>query len=74
MRIIIVCYELIQQSPSQVNELAGALLSTTITITAYERLRKPIRVLIDWVLNAQLMELLNSDLAWVSDASVSDLK
>ena len=57
--IVIVCYELILQSPSQVNELAGVLVNhlqtTTITITAYDRLRKPIRARIDWVLNEQLV-------------------
>ena len=72
--IVIICYELVLQFPSQVNKLAGILVnlkSTTFTIGASDRNRKPMQVSIGWALNQELVGLLDSELAYVQNDFVS---
>ncbi len=49
--IVVICLELVQQSPSQIDKLAGALVnlkgSTEITVAASDRLGKSVPILID---------------------------
>ena len=66
--IVIIYFELVEQSPSQVNKLTATLVnlktSTEIAIATYDRLGKFVQISIALALDLELHELLTSELAF----------
>jgi len=66
--IVVIYFELVEQSPSQVNKLTATLVnlknSTEIAIATYDRLGKPEQIPIALALDLELHELLSSELVF----------